>query len=75
MSDPRTTYRTREEVQRMRCTQEAKAEVDAAVEAAKAGLEPELKDLWTDIYHKGTEPPQWEDERRRWVFLFWFRTF
>ncbi|KAF7327492.1 Pyruvate dehydrogenase E1 component subunit alpha [Mycena kentingensis (nom. inval.)] len=83
MSDPGTTYRTREEVQRMRSTQDpirglqryieewglaseqelkqldkdAKAEVDAAVEEAKNSPEPELKDLWTDIYYKGTEPP------------------
>ncbi|KAK7471042.1 alpha subunit of pyruvate dehydrogenase [Stygiomarasmius scandens] len=83
MSDPGTTYRTREEVQRMRSTQdpirglqkyieewglaseselkqldkEAKAEVDAAVEEAKASPEPLAKDLWTDIYYAGTEPP------------------
>ncbi|KAI0263474.1 pyruvate dehydrogenase e1 component alpha subunit [Gloeopeniophorella convolvens] len=83
MSDPGTTYRTREEVQRMRSTQDpirglqhyieewgiasaeelkaidkaAKAEVDQAVEEAKASPEPLLKDLWTDIYYKGTEPP------------------
>ncbi|KAK7059757.1 pyruvate dehydrogenase E1 component subunit alpha [Favolaschia claudopus] len=83
MSDPGTTYRTREEVQRMRSTQdpirglqryieewgvaseqelkqldkEAKATVDAAVEEAKASPEPLVKDLWTDIYYKGTEPP------------------
>lgn len=83
MSDPGTTYRTREEVQRMRSTQdpirglqkyieewglateqelkgldkEAKAEVDEAVEEAKKSPEPEIKDLWTDIYYKGTEPP------------------
>ncbi|KZP08739.1 mitochondrial pyruvate dehydrogenase E1 component beta subunit [Athelia psychrophila] len=82
MSDPGTTYRTREEVQRMRSTQdpirglqkcieewglateqelkmldkEAKAEVDEAVEEAKKSPEPDLKDLWTDIYYKGTEP-------------------
>ncbi|KAG5335681.1 hypothetical protein C0989_000747 [Termitomyces sp. Mn162] len=82
MSDPGTTYRTREEVQRMRSTQdpirglqryieewglateqelkyldkEAKAEVDKAVEEAKAGPEPEPEDLWTDIYFKGSEP-------------------
>ncbi|KAG6898517.1 hypothetical protein C0993_006277 [Termitomyces sp. T159_Od127] len=82
MSDPGTTYRTREEVQRMRSTQdpirglqryiedwglateqelkqldkEAKAEVDKAVEEAKAGPEPEPEDLWTDIYYKGSEP-------------------
>jgi pyruvate dehydrogenase E1 component alpha subunit len=83
MSDPGTTYRTREEVQRMRSTQDpirglqkyleewgladeqtlkkfdkdAKTEVDAAVEEAKQSPEPGLKDLWTDIYYKGTEPP------------------
>ncbi|KAG9120389.1 alpha subunit of pyruvate dehydrogenase [Ceratobasidium sp. 392] len=83
MSDPGTTYRTREEIQRMRSTRdpikglqkyledwgvsseeelknidkEAKAEVDQAVEEAKASPEPDVKDLWTDIYYKGTEPP------------------
>jgi hypothetical protein len=31
--------------------------VDQAVEEAKASPEPEPKDLWTDIYYKGTEPP------------------
>jgi hypothetical protein len=36
---------------------QAKAQVDQAVEEAKASPEPELKDLWTDIYYKGTEPP------------------
>jgi len=43
---------------------EAKAEVDAAVEEAKAGLEPELRDLWTDIYYKGTEPPAMSGRER-----------
>jgi len=83
MSDPGTTYRTREEIQRMRSTQDpirglqkyleewgvateedlkafdkaAKQEVDKAVEEAKASPEPDVKDLWTDIYYKGTEPP------------------
>lgn len=83
MSDPGTTYRTREEVQRMRSTKDpirglqryieewgvateqelksldkaAKAEVDQAVEEAKASPEPTASDLWTDIYYKGTEPP------------------
>ncbi|KZT44002.1 hypothetical protein SISSUDRAFT_1124175 [Sistotremastrum suecicum HHB10207 ss-3] len=83
MSDPGTTYRTREEIQRMRSTQDpirglqryieewgvaseedlkaidkqAKQEVDRAVEEAKESPEPEVKDLWTDIYYKGTEPP------------------
>ncbi|KAH6886508.1 pyruvate dehydrogenase e1 component alpha subunit [Coprinopsis sp. MPI-PUGE-AT-0042] len=82
MSDPGTTYRTREEVQRMRSTQdpirglqkyleewgvaseqelkaidkEAKTVVDAAVEKAKSSPEPAVKDLWSDIYYKGTEP-------------------
>jgi pyruvate dehydrogenase E1 component alpha subunit len=35
----------------------AKAEVDAAVEEVKASPEPAGKELWTDIYYKGTEPP------------------
>ncbi|TEB21875.1 mitochondrial pyruvate dehydrogenase E1 component beta subunit [Coprinellus micaceus] len=90
MSDPGTTYRTREEVQRMRSTQdpirglqryleewgiateqdlkkldkEAKAEVDKAVEEAKA-----LKDLWTDIYYKGTEPTSMRGREREEVPL------
>ncbi|KAJ6600008.1 mitochondrial pyruvate dehydrogenase E1 component beta subunit [Mycena vulgaris] len=90
MSDPGTTYRTREEVQRMRSTQDpirglqryieewglaseqelkqldkdAKAEVDAAVEEAKASPEPLIKDLWTDIYYKGTEPPYMRGRER-----------
>ncbi|TCD67038.1 alpha subunit of pyruvate dehydrogenase [Steccherinum ochraceum] len=83
MSDPGTTYRTRDEIQQMRSTQdairglaryieewglaseedlkkidkEAKSTVDAAVEEAKASPVPLEKDLWTDIYYKGTEPP------------------
>jgi pyruvate dehydrogenase E1 component alpha subunit len=83
MSDPGTTYRTRDEIQKMRSTQDpirglqkyieewglasadelkamekdAKAVVDKAVEEAKASAEPAEKDLWTDIYYKGTEPP------------------
>ncbi|TFK20333.1 mitochondrial pyruvate dehydrogenase E1 component beta subunit [Coprinopsis marcescibilis] len=90
MSDPGTTYRTREEVQRMRSTQDpirglqryleewgvaseqelksldkaAKAEVDAAVEKAKASAEPVAKDLWTDIYYKGTEPSSMRGRER-----------
>ena len=35
---------------------DAKAEVDEAVEEAKKSPEPLEKDLWTDIYFKGTEP-------------------
>jgi len=96
MSDPGTTYRTREEIQRMRSTQdpirglqhyieqwglaqedelkaiekEAKAEVDQAVEEAKASPEPELKDLWTDIYYKGTEPPFMRGREREEVHYY-----
>jgi pyruvate dehydrogenase E1 component alpha subunit len=111
MSDPGTTYRTREEIQRMRSTQDpikglqkyledwgvateedlkvceqafplsldqsdvlklwlkridkqAKAVVDQAVEEAKASPEPEVSDLWTDIYYKGTEPPSMRGRER-----------
>ncbi|KAJ7669408.1 mitochondrial pyruvate dehydrogenase E1 component beta subunit [Mycena polygramma] len=96
MSDPGTTYRTREEVQRMRSTQDpirglqryieewglateqelkqldkdAKAEVDAAVEEAKASPEPLEKDLWTDIYYKGTEPPYMRGREREEVHYY-----
>ncbi|KIK03665.1 hypothetical protein K443DRAFT_676506 [Laccaria amethystina LaAM-08-1] len=96
MSDPGTTYRTREEVQRMRSTQDpirglqkyieewgmateqelkaldkaAKAEVDAAVEVAKASPEPSTKDLWTDIYYKGTEPPFMRGREREEVHVY-----
>ncbi|KNZ71505.1 Pyruvate dehydrogenase E1 component subunit alpha, mitochondrial [Termitomyces sp. J132] len=95
MSDPGTTYRTREEVQRMRSTQDpirglqryieewgvateqelkyldkaAKAEVDKAVEEAKAGSEPEPEDLWTDIYFKGSEPGVMRGREREEVSL------
>ncbi|KAL0946371.1 hypothetical protein HGRIS_012602 [Hohenbuehelia grisea] len=90
MSDPGTTYRTREEVQRMRSTQDpirglqryieewgvaseqelkqldkdAKSEVDQAVEEAKASPEPLTKDLWTDIYYNGTQPPYMRGRER-----------
>ncbi|KAJ7154599.1 mitochondrial pyruvate dehydrogenase E1 component beta subunit [Mycena filopes] len=96
MSDPGTTYRTREEVQRMRSTQDpirglqryieewglaseqelkqldkdAKAEVDAAVEEAKASPEPLIKDLWTDIYFKGTAPPSMRGREREEVHYY-----
>jgi len=96
MSDPGTTYRTREEVQRMRSTQdpirglqhyieqwglatedelkkfdkEAKAEVDAAVEEAKQSPEPDVKDFWTDIYYKGTEPPYMRGREREEVHYY-----
>jgi pyruvate dehydrogenase E1 component alpha subunit len=96
MSDPGTTYRTREEIQRMRSTQdpirglmryiedwglateedlkkldkEAKETVDKAVEEAKASPEPELKELWTDIYYKGTEPPYMRGREREEVHYY-----
>lgn len=38
--------------------------MDAAVEEAKASPEPLLKDLWTDIYYKGTEPPSMRGRER-----------
>src|ERR1700744_551537 len=100
MSDPGTTYRSRDEIQKMRSQQDpirglqrylaewevtteenlkashfltsiidrlyimlqaidkqAKEEVDQAVAEAKESPEPLVKDLWTDIYYKGTEPP------------------
>ena len=113
MSDPGTTYRTREEIQRMRSTQdpirglqryieewglaseedlkvrriynfqsiyypyisqkldkEAKSEVDEAVEKAKASPIPLEKDLWTDIYYKGTEPPFMRGREREEVHYY-----
>jgi len=96
MSDPGTTYRTREEIQRMRSTQDpikglqryleewgvaseeelkaidksAKAEVDQAVEEAKASPDPLVKDLWTDIYYKGTEPPYMRGREREEVHYY-----
>ncbi|KAK4053353.1 alpha subunit of pyruvate dehydrogenase [Microbotryomycetes sp. JL221] len=83
MSDPGTTYRTREEIQHMRSSndpitglkkiildwevieeselkkidKDARTEVEKAVEEAKASPEPaQDKDMWTDIYYKGTNP-------------------
>jgi len=32
-------------------------DVDAAVNEAKASPEPDMGELWTDIYVPGTEPP------------------
>jgi pyruvate dehydrogenase E1 component alpha subunit len=82
MSDPGTTYRTREEIQNMRSTRdpitgvrhrilelgvadedtlkaiekEVKIHIDKAVEEAKASPEPNVDQLFTDIYVQGTEP-------------------
>jgi pyruvate dehydrogenase E1 component alpha subunit len=78
MSDPGTTYRTRDEVNAIRAERdpidkakkwilefnfatedelkeietEARKEMDAAVEWAKAGGEPELKEMFTDVYRE-----------------------
>jgi pyruvate dehydrogenase E1 component alpha subunit len=83
MSDPGTTYRTREEIQHMRSTSDPinglkdriinnnlataedlkaiekaiRAEIDEAVKEATAAPEPDMSELFTDIYVKGTEPP------------------
>lgn len=83
MSDPGTTYRTREEIQHMRSTNDPisgikeriikhqfatepelkamekviRADMDKAVLEALATAEPDLSELYTDIYEKGTEPP------------------
>ncbi|KAI8869254.1 mitochondrial pyruvate dehydrogenase E1 component beta subunit [Ramicandelaber brevisporus] len=83
MSDPGTTYRTREEIQHMRSTndpitglkhrivesgvatedelkqidKDAKQAVDEEVAEAKKGTEPEISELWTEIYKKGSEVP------------------
>ncbi len=84
MSDPGTTYRTREEIQRMRSTndpiaglkqklldwevtseeelksidKDARAYVDAEVKEAEAMREPDptWKNLYEDIYVRGSEP-------------------
>ena len=83
MSDPGTTYRTREEIQHMRSTsdpitgmktllidngvateadlkaidKEARKIVDQAAKEAEASPEPDIKEFFTEIYAKGTEPP------------------
>ncbi|RKO97163.1 hypothetical protein CXG81DRAFT_17676 [Caulochytrium protostelioides] len=82
MSDPGTSYRSREEIAHMRSTKDpinglrkrlleanvideegikaidraVRVEIDEAAKQAKASPEPDLKELWTDIYVKGTEP-------------------
>lgn len=47
-----------------RIDKQAKAVVDQAVEESKASPEPEVSDLWTDIYYKGTEPPSMRGRER-----------
>jgi len=80
MSDPGTTYRTREEIQHMRSNNDpitglkqrllefnvitedemkaidkaARVEVDQSVEEAKASPEPDVDQLFTQIYQKGS---------------------
>lgn len=49
---------------------EAKAEVDAAVEEAKASQFPESADVFEDIYQKGYEPPFLRGREREEVHLF-----
>lgn len=48
---------------------EARAEVDQAVEEAKASPLPEPGQLWTDIYAKGSEPPFMRGREREEVGL------
>ncbi|KAF9581113.1 alpha subunit of pyruvate dehydrogenase [Lunasporangiospora selenospora] len=83
MSDPGTTYRTREEIQHMRSNNDpitglkqrifeldaatedelkaidkaARAEVDQATEEAKASPEPDVSQLFTQIYQKSAGVP------------------
>lgn len=49
---------------------EAKAEVDAAVEEAKASQFPESVDVFTDVYQKGYEPPYLRGREREEVRCF-----
>ena len=82
MSDPGTTYRTREEIQQMRSTRDpinnlklkiielglgtveelklidkqVRQEMDQAVEESIKAPEPDLSELYLDIYAKGSEP-------------------
>ncbi|KAM0747141.1 pyruvate dehydrogenase e1 component alpha subunit [Meredithblackwellia eburnea MCA 4105] len=97
MSDPGTTYRTREEIQHMRSSNDpitglrnailewgiveesalkaidkaARSEVEKAVEEAKKSAEPaQGKDMWTDIYYKGTNPMYMRGREREEVHHF-----
>ena len=53
---------------------DSKAEVEKAVEEAKASPEPDMNDFWTDIYYKGTEPPFMRGREREEVSLPWPRS-
>ncbi|KAH6913632.1 mitochondrial pyruvate dehydrogenase E1 component beta subunit [Coprinopsis sp. MPI-PUGE-AT-0042] len=77
MSDPGTTYYPIRGLQKYlgewgvaseqelkAIDKEAKTVVDAAVENAKSSPEPSVKDIWSDIYYKGTEPEMMRRERR-----------
>merc|ERR1711939_510221 len=97
MSDPGTTYRTREEIQHMRSSndpitglkqlmlewgvvdeatlkkidKDARTEVEKEVEAAKKSPEPSQdKDMWTDIYYKGTAPAYMRGREREEIHHF-----
>ncbi|CEQ40790.1 SPOSA6832_02425, partial [Sporobolomyces salmonicolor] len=97
MSDPGTTYRTREEIQHMRSSndpitglknlllewnviseaelkkidKEARSEVEVAVEEAKKSPEPaQDKDMWTDIYYRGTNPMYMRGREREEIHHF-----
>ncbi|SCV67236.1 BQ2448_5882 [Microbotryum intermedium] len=97
MSDPGTTYRTREEIQHMRSSndpitglknnilewgvveeselkkidKDARKEVEVAVEEAKKSPEPSQdKELWTDIYYKGTNPKYMRGREREEIHHF-----
>ena len=51
---------------------EAKADVDAAVEEAKASPFPEDDKMWTDVYVEGTEPPFMRGREREEVSIVSF---
>jgi len=49
---------------------EVKAHVNVAVEEALASPEPALEDFWTDIYHRGSEPPHARGRERKEVHRY-----
>ena len=97
MSDPGTTYRTREEIQRIRSTQdpirglqryisewglaseddlkamdkEAKAEVDVAVEEAKASHYIKMaEEARLSLKDQALKVPVWEKRKKTFRFVF-----